>query len=270
MSDDERTPAYIRSLCRSGDFCRPTAGYAPGYVQANLVVLPENVAQDFRRFCEQNPKPCPLLEITEAGHPYPRELAADSDLRTDLPLYRVYEDGRLVREMPEITSLWRSDFVAFLIGCSFTFEAALVQAGLRPRHLDETKADGQPKNVPMYRTRVSCRPSRMFHGPLVVSMRPYSADDAKRAAAVSARFPRMHGAPVHQGDPRDIGIDDLAKPDWGDAVTIGPDEIPVFWACGVTPQAALEASKIPFAITHAPGHMFVSDRRDEEFEQPLS
>lgn len=260
------TPCEFRTRCRAGEFRRPTAGFAPGYVQTNLVVLPEVYAGEFHRFCERNPKPCPLLEFTAPGDPVPKMLAEDADLRTDLPLYRVYEHGKLVAEPTNITAIWRDDFVAFLLGCSFTFEAALVREGLTIRHLDERRADGLPKNVSMYRTSIPCESSGVFQGPLVVSMRPFLADDARRAFEITARFPTMHGSPVHQGNPREIGIEAIASPDWGDAVTLHPNEIPVFWACGVTPQAALLASRIPLAITHAPGHMFLTDRRDQEFE----
>lgn len=260
------SPEELRARCRTGRFRRPTAGFARGYVQANLVVLPADWAEDFRLFCERNPKPCPLLEVGEPGDPATRRLARGADLRTDLPLYRIFKNGEYAGEAPDLLALWRADFVPFLLGCSFSFEAALVREGLPVRHLEERRADGRPKNVPMYRTNVACEPAGAFRGPLVVSMRPYTPADAQRAARVTERFPRMHGGPVHVGDPAGLGIERLDRPDWGDAVTIRPGEIPVFWACGVTPQAALEAARPPIAATHAPGHMFVSDRRDDEYE----
>lgn len=253
------TSSDLRALCRRGEHCRPTAGYALGFVQANLVVLPRELAFDFLLFCQRNPKPCPVLEVTDAGNPEPTGVAIDADLRTDLPRYRIYRNGSLSEEVIDIQVHWRDDSVAFLLGCSFTFEAALLRAGLSVRHLQETAADGKPKNVPMFRTKIACRPAGRFSGPLVVSMRPFLPADADRAAAITARLPQVHGAPVNLGDPAALGIHDLNQPDWGDAVTIRPGEIPVFWACGVTPQAVAIASKLPLVITHSPGHMFVTD-----------
>jgi uncharacterized protein YcsI (UPF0317 family) len=255
----DRTPAReLRQQCRTGDFSGPTSGRALGFAQANLVVLPRSHAFDFLLFCQRNPKPCPLLEVTEPGDFVPRQLAPGADLRTDLPKYRIYEHGHLSAEVTDLGDHWREDFVSFLIGCSFTFEAALLRAGLSVRHIE------QGRNVPMYRTNLPCHSAGLFSGPLVVSMRPYTPADAITAACVTARYPHVHGSPIHWGDPTAIGISDLGKPDWGDAVDIHPGEVPVFWACGVTPQAALLQSKPPFAITHAPGHMFVTDVTDEE------
>jgi uncharacterized protein YcsI (UPF0317 family) len=205
-----------------------------------------------------------LLDVTEPGDPEPRGIAPGADVRTDLPLYRVYERGELVAETTDLLKHWQSDLVAFLIGCSFTFESALLRAGLGVRQMEEKGANGGPKNVPMYRTNIPCRPAGVFHGPMVVSMRPYRPDDAVRAAQITGRYPQVHGAPIHWGDPAAIGIRDLDKPDFGDAVTIRSDEVPVFWACGVTPQAVVMQSKPPIALTHAPGCMFVSDVADEE------
>jgi uncharacterized protein YcsI (UPF0317 family) len=261
----DRQPAQdLRQACRIGRFRAPTCGHAPGFVQANLVVLPKTLAYDFLLFCQRNPRPCPLIEVTEPGEADPRGVAVGADLRTDLPLYRIYRDGRLEGEVADLQSLWRADFVSFLLGCSFTFEQALLAAGLGVRHLEETNADGQPKNVPMYRTNIPCRSAGVFSGPMVVSMRPYSPREAIEATRITARYPRAHGTPIHLGDPSAIGVADVDKPDWGDAVTIQPGEIPVFWACGVTPQAAILQSKPEIAITHAPGHMFVCDMKDEE------
>ncbi len=251
-------PQALRAAIRPGDWTGPTAGLAPGYAQANLVILPEAEAAEFREFCRRNPRPCPLLEVTAPGDPVPHHLAPGADLRTDVPRYRVYRDGALVAEPAEIADLWRDDLVAFLIGCSFTFEQALLDAGVPVRHI------ALGRNVPMYRTNRPCTPVGPFAGPLVVSMRPMPPDLVDRAIAVTARYPRMHGAPVHIGDPAALGIADLAHPDYGDAVPVGPDEVPVFWACGVTPQAVAVAARVPFMITHAPGHMFVTDRTDAE------
>lgn len=246
------TGADVRQACRSGEWAGPTAGLAPGYAQANLVILPRDWAVDFLLFCERNPRPCPLIAVTEPGRWRPT-VAADADLRTDLPKYRVWRDGRLVDEVTSITDLWQGDFVSFLIGCSFTFEAALLKAGVPVRHIE------LGCNVPMYRTNIACVSAGRFSGPLVVSMRPLKPADVDRAIEISARFDQSHGAPVHVGDPGQIGIADINRPDYGDAVPVHPDEQPVFWACGVTPQAALLQAKPPLAITHAPGCMFLTD-----------
>jgi uncharacterized protein YcsI (UPF0317 family) len=256
-TDHLKTGADVRRACRAGEWTRPTCGLADGFAQANLVVLPAEWAYDFLLFCRRNPKPCPLLAATERGDPVPRSVAPDSDLRTDLPKYRVWEHGELVEEPHDIHHCWRDDLVAFLIGCSFTFESALVRAGVPVRHLE------RGCNVPMYRTNVACRPAGRFHGPLVVSMRPLSAADAIRAVQITSRFPDVHGAPVHLGFPEQIGIAELGRPDYGDAVPVVAGELPVFWACGVTPQAVAAASRPPLMITHSPGCMFVTDIRDE-------
>ncbi|MBP2234043.1 uncharacterized protein YcsI (UPF0317 family) [Sinorhizobium kostiense] len=238
----------------------PTSGVAPGLTQANLIVLPRDWAFDFLLYAQRNPKPCPVLDVSDPGSPT-TVLAPDADLRTDLPLYRIWRDGRLVAEVPDATAAWTEhhDLVAFLIGCSFTFEAALVEAGIEVRHM----ADG--RNVPMYLIDRPCRPAGRLHGNMVVSMRPIPAGRVADAATISGRFPAVHGAPVHIGDPELIGIRDLSRPDFGDPVRIEPGEIPVFWACGVTPQAAVMASGVPFAITHAPGHMFITDVPDSAY-----
>jgi uncharacterized protein YcsI (UPF0317 family) len=245
--------AAARLAARSGEWPGPTAGLAPGFTQANLVVLPREDAFDFLRFCVRNPRPCPVLEVTEPGSPEPAETAPGADLRTDLPRYRVYRRGELVGEPAEVGDLWRDDLVAFLIGCSFTFERALLAEGLPVRHVEAGV------NVPMYRTSVACRPAGRFAGPLVVSMRPMTAAQAIRAIQITSRYPTVHGAPVHAGDPAELGVADLGAPDYGDPVEIHADEIPVFWACGVTPQAVAVASRPELMITHAPGHMFVTD-----------
>jgi uncharacterized protein YcsI (UPF0317 family) len=255
---DGRDPATVRAGIRAGEWTGSTAGLSPGWVQANLVVLPQSLAYDFLRFCVANPKPCPIIEVTEAGSPEPARSAPGADLRTDLPRYRVFRDGEPADEVEDVSSLWREDLVAFLIGCSFTFERALLAAGLPVRHIEERV------NVPMYRTSIECQPAGAFAGPMVVSMRPYQPAQALRAVQITSRFPTVHGAPVHLGDPAAIGIADLAAPDYGDAVSVRAGEVPVFWACGVTPQAVAASARPELMITHAPGHMFVTDLRDDE------
>jgi len=251
------TGQRVRLACRNAGFTGQTSGLAEGFAQANLVVLPADLAADFREFCRRNPKPCPLLDITDPGDPVPSRLAPDADLRTDLPRYRVWKNGELAGEVTDLLDLWRGDFVSFLIGCSFTFEAALLRAGLSVRHLD------LGVNVAMYRTNRPCESAGPFRGPLVVSMRPFKPADAIRAVQITSRYPAVHGAPVHIGLPDDLGIADLARPDYGDVVPVEADELPVFWACGVTPQAVLAAARLPLAITHSPGCMFVTDMHDE-------
>jgi len=254
-------PGEIRQLIRQGRWEGPTAGLAAGYAQANLVVLPQEMAYDFLLFCQRNPKPCPVLEVTDTGSPHPRRLAPDADLRTDLPRYRIYRHGELEAEVRQITDSWRDDLVAFLLGCSFTFEAALLAANIPLRHLEEGC------NVPMYITHIACTPAGRFHGPMVVSMRPIPRHQVVRAIQVTGRYPAVHGAPVHIGDPAAIGIACLERPDFGDPVTVRDQEVPVFWACGVTPQAVAIHSRPELMITHAPGHMFISDLRHEELAE---
>jgi uncharacterized protein YcsI (UPF0317 family) len=245
----------VRLAARAGRLSSCTAGLAPGFAQGNLVIVPDAYAADFARFCDLNPKPCPLIGMTERGMPNVPALGADLDLRTDLPRYRVWRRGELAEEIGDISPLWRDDLVGFVLGCSFTFEEALVGAGISLKHLVAGK------NVAMYRTDIDCAPVGPFAGPLVVSMRPLTAADADRAIEITARFPAAHGAPIHAGRPDTIGIRDLSSPDYGDAIDVAPNEIPVFWACGVTPQAAIVNGRIPFAITHAPGCMLVTDRQ---------
>jgi uncharacterized protein YcsI (UPF0317 family) len=254
------TGADVRAACRAGAITGPTPGLALDYVQANLVILPKDWAFEFLLFCQRNPKPCPVLDVTEPGDPEAKLVAGGSDLRTDLPAYRVWRNGELVEEPLNVTHVWRDDLVSFVIGCSFTFENALLIAGVPVRHIE------QKLNVPMYRTNVACKPAGRFSGPLVVSMRPLTPMQAVKATQICSRFPRAHGAPVHLGDPASIGIRDINKPDYGDAVDIRAGEVPVFWACGVTPQAALMQAKPPFAITHKPGHMFLTDLKDTDLE----
>lgn len=248
----------VRQACRYGEWTGPTAGLARGFTQANLVILPQVLAMDFLLFCQRNPKPCPVLAVTEPGQVCPGTIAHDADLRTDLPKYRVWQDGQLVDEPTEISRYWQDDFVSFLIGCSFTFEDALLRAGVPVRHVE------LQRNVPMYRTNIECVPAGIFRGPLVVSMRPMKPADAIRAVQITSRFPSVHGAPVHLGLPEQIGIRDLSQPDFGEVVPIHDDELPVFWACGVTPQSAIVTACPPLVITHSPGCMFVTDGRDEQ------
>ncbi|MEM0955191.1 MAG: putative hydro-lyase [Pseudomonadota bacterium] len=242
----------VRARARSGELTGNTSGMAPGRVQCNIVILPEAWAADFQRFCQLNPKPCPLIAMSDKGDPALPSLG-DIDIRTDVPQYRVFNHGELVDEPSDITALWRDDLVWFALGCSFSFEEALLADGLDVRNITEGV------NVPMYRTGIDCQPAGPFAGKMVVSMRPFRAADAIRAIQICTRFPSVHGAPVHLGDPGQIGIADLNTPDYGDAVSVGADELPVFWACGVTPQVALEAAKPPLCITHSPGAMLVTD-----------
>jgi len=296
------TGSDVRAACRSGALAGHTSGLAPGHAQANLVLLPREHALAFLTFCVRNPKPCPLLEVLDAGVHEAAGMAPGSDVRTDLPRYRVWRHGVCTEEVANILHLWpdppsggaqaavaahadaRTDWVAFLLGCSFSFEEALLREGLPVRHLQQERGsagcggggsgDGSaacsataaggglardPRNVPMYVTSLPTTPAGPFRGPLVVSMRPMSAADAVAAARVTSDFPRVHGRPVFAGDASLLGIGSLDAPDYGDAVTLLPGEVPVFWACGVTPQAALLAAALPLAITHAPGHMFVTD-----------
>ncbi|MEX2113660.1 MAG: putative hydro-lyase [Pirellulales bacterium] len=256
------TGAEVRAAIRAGHWTSPTAGLARGYVQVNLVVLPAADAADFAEFCRLNPRPCPLLEQTTPGDPQPRRCAPGADLRTDVPRYRVFRQGVLEpTELTDVSHFWRDDLAGFLLGCSFTFEHALASAGLPVRHVDERR------NVPMYRTSQACRPAGRFSGNLVVSMRPLRPEQVEQAIAITSRFPTMHGAPIHVGDPGALGIANLARPEFGEPVTIHPGEVPVFWACGVTPQLALLDAKPELAITHSPGCMFVTDWKDAEFDR---
>lgn len=248
----------VRQQIRQGGWRRPTAGLAPGFVQANLVILPRDLAFDFLLFAQRNPKPCPVIEVTDVGSPEPKLSAPGADLRTDVPKYCVYRDGVLAGEVTDLRSVWRDDLVSFLLGCSFTFESALLQAGVPVRHIEEQR------NVPMFITNIPCAPAGVFRGPLVVTMRPIPAALVSRAVQISGRYPGVHGSPVHIGNPADIGVRALGQPDFGDSVTVRPGEVPVFWACGVTPQAVAMQAKPPLMLTHAPGHMFITDLRNEE------
>ena len=251
-----QTGLDARVACRSGGFDGPTAGVAPGFVQGNLAILPRDWADEFLRFCVANPKPCPVLAVSEAGDPRLPGLGEDLDIRSDLPRYRVWRRGELLEEPTDLFHVWRGDLVSFALGCSFSFEHALLDDGIELRHIS------CGSNVPMYRTNIPCAPAGPFAGPLVVSMRPLRPEDAIRAIQITSRFPSVHGAPVHIGLPEEIGIRDLAKPDYGDAVPVKRDELPVFWACGVTPQAVIAQVRPDFCITHAPGSMLITDLRN--------
>ncbi len=245
------SPSEVRSLIRQEIVTENTSGMCAGYAQANLVVLPRDLAFDFLLFAQKNPYACPVLEVCDGR--YTEEIADRADIARDLPRYRVYEYGEMTGEYLNVEKFWRDDLVSFLIGCSFSFEAELLEAGIPVRQIEEGR------NVPMYITNIPCRPAGVFHGNVVVSMRPMTPEQAIRASIVTSAMPRVHGKPLHLGDPSAIGIKDIGKPDFGDSVTIRRGEIPVFWPCGVTPQAVLMAAKPPFAITHAPGHMFITD-----------
>ncbi len=250
---DLDTGLKVRLACRRGAIQANTAGLAKGYVQGNLAILPASLADEFLRFCQRNPKPCPVIGMSEPGDPAIPALGRDLDIRTDLPRYRVWKSGEMVDEPADVRRWWRDDLVAFVLGCSFSFEEALLDAGVPLRHI-ETGA-----TVPMFRTNIACAPAGRFSGPMVVSMRPLRPSDVIRAVQITSRFPAVHGAPVHVGLPHLIGVRDIAKPDWGDSIEVREDELPVFWACGVTPQAVIAAVKPEFAITHAPGAMLVTD-----------
>lgn len=252
------TPAALRQRIRAGEHTGNTSGCAPGFVQCNIVILPEAWANDFLRFCQANPKPCPLIAVAAApGDPALPPLG-DIDIRTDVPRYRLFRSGVFETELSDLSALWQPDLVTFALGCSFSFEEALIADGLDVRNVSEGV------NVPMYRTDLPCTAAGPFAGNMVVSMRPMRAADAIRAVQICTRFPSVHGAPVHLGDPALIGITDINRPDYGDPVTIAAGELPVFWACGVTPQVALEQAKPPLAITHSPGCMLVTDLRNSQ------
>lgn len=246
-------PKTVRTLIREGKITGETSGMCAGYAQANLVVLPKELAFDFLLFATKNPKACPLLEVTSAGQRYLSEIAEGADIARDIPKYRIYEHGELTGEYTDVSAFWRDDLVSFLIGCSFSFEGELLSADIPVRQIE------QHCNVPMYETNIPCKSAGVFHGNMVVSMRPIPYELVTKAVMVTGAMPKVHGAPVHIGNPEQIGIRNLASPDFGDAVTIREGEVPVFWPCGVTPQAAVMASKPSFCITHAPGHMLVTD-----------
>lgn len=256
--EEPLTPQALRERIRSGKHSGNTSGFGAGYVQCNIVILPAQWANDFLRFCQLNPKPCPLIATSDSPGDPTLPTLGDIDIRSDVPSYRVFHDGIVQEERTDISSLWRNDLVTFALGCSFSFEEALLADGLEVRNVSIGV------NVPMYRTNIDCTPAGAFAGKMVVSMRPYVAADAIRAVQICTRFPSVHGAPIHLGDPSLIGIEQLDTPDYGDAVSVAEHEVPVFWACGVTPQVALEMAKPPFAITHSPGCMLVTDLRNSQ------
>jgi uncharacterized protein YcsI (UPF0317 family) len=252
MTSTYSIPNELRLAARAGSFTEPTAGHAPGYLQANLMIVPQQYAFDFLLFCQRNPKPCPLIEVMDPGTREPK-CAPGADIARDVPGYRVYRNGEFTEELDDVDSLWQGDFVSFVIGCSFSFEDAVMRSGIPLRHV------AQSRNVAMYRTNIACESAGPFHGEMVVSMRPIKSRDVAKVVEISSRFDVAHGAPVHVGNPGAIGIADVARPDYGDAVSIEADEVPVFWACGVTPQWVAQKSRLPLCITHAPGKMFVTD-----------
>lgn len=260
MAFENLTPAEMRALIRREEYTGQTSGLCPGFAQANLVVLPKEYAYDFLLFAQRNPKACPLLEVTDTGSRFLKKIAPGADIAADLPRYRVYENGVLTAELTNVEHLWRDDLVSFLIGCSFSFEADLLAAGVPVRQIEEGK------NVPMYDTVIPCESAGVFHGSMVVSMRPIPYELVPKAVQITASMPRVHGAPIHIGDPAVIGVRDLASPDYGEAVTMRDGEVPVFWPCGVTPQNAVMRSKPSFAITHAPGHMLITDIKNVDLK----
>ena len=249
-------PGEVRRQIRTGQYRGHTGALAKGFVQANLAILPQDYAAEFLRFCQRNPKPCPLLAVSEPGDPRLPELAEDLDIRTDLSSYRVFRDGEFDGDVVSIEDLWRDDFVVFALGCSFSFEEPLVDAGLRLRHWEDGSV------CPMYLTDIDCAPSGRFRSKTVVSMRPFTPANAIKAVQITSRYPRVHGAPVHLGMPERIGIEDIGRAWQGDDPNLAPDEMPVFWACGVTPQVAVRSARPPLAITHTPAHMLVTDVRN--------
>lgn len=243
----------VRAAIRDGSYVGHTAGLAAGKLQCNLAILPEQFALDFLRFCQRNPKPCPLVGVGDTGNPSLPTLGHDIDIRTDVSKYRVFREGVFSEEVTDISEIWTDDLVTVALGCSFTFENALLREGIPVRHIETGK------NVPMFRSNIDLVPAGKFSGKMVVTMRPIPAEKVERAREISSRFPQAHGAPIAVGDPAEIGISDLSNPDWGDAVDIRAGEVPVYWACGVTPQNVLLDAGLPICITHAPGHMLLSD-----------
>ncbi|MBJ7536111.1 putative hydro-lyase [Marinomonas transparens] len=248
----------LRQAIRSNDHTGPTSGLVTGAMQGNVVILPADWANEFLLFCQKNPVSCPLIGVSEIGDYRLPELATDIDIRHDLPEYYVHRNGEMVESRSDIANLWQDDMVVFVLGCSFSFEHALSQAGLAPRNIEENV------NVSMYETNIATTPAGRFFGNTVVTMRPYKPKDAIRAIQITTRFPKAHGAPLHFGTPQEIGIHDLSQPDFGEPVTVKDGEIPVFWACGVTPQVAIRNAKPPICITHAPGKMLITDILDTD------
>lgn len=252
----------VRAAIRRNSYTGHTAGLAPGRLQVNLAILPETYALDFFRFCQRNPRPCPLVGVSDRGSRRLHTLGHDLSADTDAPSYAVYENGQFSGYRPDIADLWQDDFVAFALGCSFTFEHAAISAGIAMRHVECNRT------VPMFRTTIETVAAGPFDGGMVVSMRPIKPADLERVQAISAEFPLAHGAPVHIGDPAQIGITDIGQPDYGEPVPIEDDEIPVFWACGVTPQNAALRARLPILISHRPGAMLITDV-DERANPPI-
>jgi uncharacterized protein YcsI (UPF0317 family) len=255
-------PQTLRTAFRRGQYRSHTAGLGQGLLQANLAILPESHALDFMRFCHRNPKPCPLTGVSDTGNPMMLTLGHDIDIRTDVPAYNIYRDGQLDSETTDISDLWKEDLVAFALGCSFTFEHAVQKAGIPLWHIDNDTT------VPMFRSSIETVPAGPFGGSMVVSMRAVPEDRLREVTEISRRFPLAHGAPIHAGEPSEIGIADILQPDWGDPAPVAPGQVPVFWACGVTPQVAIEAARLPLCITHKPGHMLITDI-PEDAESPV-
>lgn len=260
MCYSHMSPYEVRQLIRGGKINYQTSGMCLGYAQANLAILPKDLAYDFLLFTQRNPKPCPILEVSDVGDPFLKKIAKDCNISTDIPKYRVYEKGVMTGEYDSVEKFWRNDLVAFLIGCSFSFESELLEAGVPVRHIEEGR------NVPMYITNIECERAGCFGGKMVVSMRPLPANQIVKAVNITASMPRVHGTPIHIGDAALIGIEDINKPDFGESVTINQGETPVFWACGVTPQSVIMSSKPDFCITHAPGHMLITDIKNTDLK----
>lgn len=260
MNYENMKPAEIRRLIAQGLITGPTAGMSAGYAQANLVIIPKKYAYDFLLFTQRNPRPCPILEVGDVGDRYLKQIAKGCDITKEIPKYRIYENGELKGEYTDVSEYWRDDLVSFLIGCSFSFESELIEAGVPVRHIEEGC------NVPMYKTNIACAPAGMFHGNMVVSMRPIPYELVTKAVLATGSMPKVHGAPIHIGTPEAIGITDLYHPDFGDMVTIHEGEVTVFWPCGVTPQNVIMDSKPDFCITHAPGHMLITDVKNVELK----
>lgn len=256
------TLAEVRTEIRAGRYTAHTAGLGRGSLQANLVIMPEEFAFDFMRYCQRNPKPCPITGVSDTGNPMMFTMGNDIDIRTDVPAYNIYRNGRLDISVTNIAEIWRDDFVVFTLGCSFTFEHALMDAGINLWHIDNDRT------VPMFRSSIETTPAGPFSGKMVVSMRSVCEERVDEVIEISRRFPLAHGAPVHVGDPKAIGITDLSSPDWGDPAPVGANEVPVFWACGVTPQVAIKAAQLPICITHKPGCMLITDIA-EDAEVPV-
>lgn len=246
-------PREVRKLVGEGKITGQTSGMCDGFAQANLCVLPKKYAYDFLLFCQRNQKSCPLLEVSDLGSRILKSSAEGCDIAREIPKYRVWKDGVLFDECTDVEKYWREDLVSFVIGCSFSFESLLMAGGIDVRNISENH------NVPMYLTNIETVPAGIFSGKMVVSMRPVPYEQVVRAVTITARVPKVHGAPVHIGSPEKIGIKDLSRPDFGEPSTVREGEVPVFWACGVTPQSVVMNSKPDFCITHAPGHMLVTD-----------